>query len=268
MVSVNTKSPDVALRAFSEARPSRFVTISVDDGHPTDLRMADLLDRYRLKATFYVPAHNPERPVLSATDLRALSRRFELGGHTMTHVSLCSVSPQTARHEVVACKQWLEDLTGDRVIAFCYPRGKYDHTRAQIVKEAGFLGARTCKLNLHAFPPDPFDWGVTTHAFRHSHTIQMRHALLEQNFAGAWNYWHTYRGERDWPRHFLCALDRVARTEGIAHLYLHSWEIEQLGAWSLLESIFREIDRRPALTRVTNGDLYALWHTRNLDRTA
>ena len=30
----------------------KYVTISVDDGHPTDLRTVDLLHKYGLKATF------------------------------------------------------------------------------------------------------------------------------------------------------------------------------------------------------------------------
>lgn len=247
---------------------TRFVTISVDDGSLADPRMADLLDRYGLKATFYVPAENPERAVLPERDLRTLARRFELGGHTLSHIPLSSIPPQAARHQVVACKQWLEDLSGERVVSFCYPRGKFDRTIAGIVKEAGFLGARTCKFNLDTFPADPFDWGVTTHAFHHSHAIQMRHALLEQNLQGAWNYWHTYRGERDWLQHFHRALEHVSREGGIAHLYVHSWEIDELGQWDKLEDACQQIEHYPDLERATNGELFELWHLSRASETA
>ena len=70
---------------------SRFITISVDDGHPADLRTAELLSKYGLKATFYVPAENPERAVLGAEGFREIAREFELGGHTMRHVVLNSL---------------------------------------------------------------------------------------------------------------------------------------------------------------------------------
>ena len=40
----------------------RYLTISVDDGHPADLRTADLLARFDIAVTLDVPAVNPERP--------------------------------------------------------------------------------------------------------------------------------------------------------------------------------------------------------------
>lgn len=241
---------------------SRFATISVDDGHPTDLRTAELLTKYGLKATFYTPAQNSERDVLSRSQLRSLAGAFELGGHTMRHVALDRISREQAWTEISDCKRWLEDLTGNWVSSFCYPRGKFDRAIAGLVRRAGFSGARTCQFNLNVFPRDPFCWGVSTHAYSHSHTIQMRHALLEQNFVGAWNYWATHRGERDWARHFLLALEHVAEHGGIAHLYLHSWEIEQMAQWGVLETVFREITRRPQLVSATNGELFGLWQTR------
>ena len=236
-----------------------FVTISVDDGHPTDLKTAELLQKYGLKATFYVPAKNPEREVMSSPLLRQLSGTFELGGHTMNHVPLPSLAEKTARAEILDCKKWLEDLTGRPAVAFCYPKGKFNRATAELVKRAGFMGARTCLFNLHEFPEDPFRWGVTTQAYSHSRTIQMRHALLEGNFSGAWNYWKIYQGAQVWQQHFLRALDHMAEHGGIAHLYMHSWEIDGLGQWELLESVFQAIADRPGLVRATNGDLFALW---------
>jgi peptidoglycan/xylan/chitin deacetylase (PgdA/CDA1 family) len=39
----------------AETAKEKYVTISVDDGHPTDLRTVDLLHKYGLTATFYIP---------------------------------------------------------------------------------------------------------------------------------------------------------------------------------------------------------------------
>jgi peptidoglycan/xylan/chitin deacetylase (PgdA/CDA1 family) len=236
-----------------------FVTISIDDGHPTDLRTADLLQKYGLKATFYVPARNMEREVMSSSALRELSGTFELGGHTMSHVSLRSLSENMALTEIVNCKNWLEDLSGKPVASFCYPKGKFNRATAGLVKKAGFKGARTCLFNLHEFPTDPFLWGVSTHAYTHSHMVQMRHAILERNVAGAWNYWKIYKGTTLWQQHFLLAFDHVAKHGGIAHLYMHSWEIDQLAQWAVLESVFAYIANQPSLARVTNGELFGLW---------
>ena len=231
MVSGRSKLRDKA------SNRSAFVTISVDDGHPTDLRTAELLCKYGLKATFYTPAMNDERAVMSPNDLRQLSTSFELGGHTLNHVSLPSLPRERAWAEIVNCKKWLEILTGKAVVSFCYPKGKFDRATAGLAKRAGFLAARTCLFNLHNFPEDPFRWGVSTHAYSHSHVVQMRHALLERNFAGAWNYWTTYKGTTRWQEQFIRALDHVIEHGGIADLGMHSWEIDAFGHWGVLESV-------------------------------
>jgi peptidoglycan/xylan/chitin deacetylase (PgdA/CDA1 family) len=43
-----------------------YLTVSVDDGSVSDMRAADLLEKYGLKATFYIPATNWERPCCTA----------------------------------------------------------------------------------------------------------------------------------------------------------------------------------------------------------
>ncbi len=241
----------------------RYVTISVDDGHPTDLRTADLLDKYGLAATFYVPAKNPERPVMGVAEIREISGRFEIGGHTMNHLPLSFLPRERAWSEIKEGKMWLENALGHRVISFCYPRGKFNATAAALVKQAGFLGARTCLLNLNNFPRSPFFWGVSTHASPYSKFIQVRHALLEQNFRGVRNFFHTYKGSTEWQPHFVHALDHVESHSGIAHLYLHSWEIADAGDWRKLETIFKAICKRDSLSKVTNGALFEIWKERH-----
>jgi peptidoglycan-N-acetylglucosamine deacetylase len=241
----------------------RYVTISVDDGHPTDLRTADLLDKYGLGATFYIPARNPERPVMSAPQIREISTRFEVGGHTMNHVPLRFLPQVKAWSEVNDGKTWLENLLGRRIISFCYPRGKFNARTAALVKEAGFIGARTCLLNLCDFPQNPYYWGVSTHAAPQSKSIELRHALLEQNFKGAWNFFHIFKGSTMWQPRFLSALDYVEVYGGIAHLYLHSWEIDKAAEWQKLESTFQSIYERKSLSRVSNGSLFEMWNVRH-----
>ena len=74
--------------------------------------LKDLLEKYGLKATFYIPAANRERPVMSRSEIQQLGKRFEIGGHTMNHIALKSLSPERARAEINDGKKWLEDLLG------------------------------------------------------------------------------------------------------------------------------------------------------------
>lgn len=240
----------------------RFVTISIDDGHPSDLHTRDLLREYGLRATFYIPARNAERPTLPASHVRELGEEFEIGAHTFNHVPLTRLPAAAAWREINDSKSWLQDLLGRPVDSFCYPRGKFTSRIAGMVEKAGFLGARTCLFNLNDFPADPFRWGVSTHASSHSRFIQIRHGLLERNFVGLWQYFATFKAETNWLLHFQYALNAVESGGGIAHLYLHSWEIEKLQQWTELERVFRYISQRPTLTTVTNGDLYRMWNPR------
>src|SRR5437879_13418201 len=64
-----------------------YITTSWDDGHQLDLRVAELLTKYRLHGTFYIPkaAENGTR---KAAQVRELSRAFEIGAHPLHHVIL------------------------------------------------------------------------------------------------------------------------------------------------------------------------------------
>jgi hypothetical protein len=113
-------------------------------------------------------------------------------------------------------------------------------------------------FNLHELPRDPFLLGVSTHACFHSTTMQIRHALLERNLRGAWNYITVYRRTSEWRKQFTLSLDHVERHGGVAHLFFHSWEIDLHKEWDKLELTFRDIARRTSLARVSNGDVFRL----------
>jgi peptidoglycan/xylan/chitin deacetylase (PgdA/CDA1 family) len=235
-------------------------TISVDDGHVTDLRTAELLARYGLKGTFYVSPKNPERAVMSKEDIRQINRYFEIGSHGVNHRVLTGLADDELRNEVYGGKKWLEDVLGGPVMSFCYPRGKHDSRVARIVKEASFAGARTSMLNVIDAPSDPFRWGVTTQAYSHSTGVQVRHALLEANFTGLGHFVLAAHMASDWEQNLFRLIDRIAeRGHGIAHLFLHSWEVDELRQWDKLDRVLAAVSSRKEFAPCTNGELFAQW---------
>jgi peptidoglycan/xylan/chitin deacetylase (PgdA/CDA1 family) len=237
----------------------KYVTLSVDDGHPTDLRTVDLLHKYGLTATFYVPGGNAERVVMDAAQIRDIDRQFEVGSHTLNHIRLTHLTAQRAMQEIVDGKKFSEDTLGHEVIAFCYPGGKFNRRIEGQVAEAGFLAGRTCRYFLNDYPKNPFSWDISTYANTYPAYVQVRHCFLEFNFAGAYKYVTTFKSRVPWVAQFICALEDVSRNGGMAHLYFHSWEIDQNGEWDKLESLFKIISQYP-LKPVTNGFLYRRWH--------
>ncbi len=242
--------------------PKAYLTVSVDDGHPTDMRSAELFQRFGLKATFYIPARNLERELMSVHGIREVAQHFEVGSHTFNHTPLNRLSDEEARAEINDGKKWLEDVAGREVVAFSYPKGKFRARSVQLVRGAGFLGARTCMSNVNGFPRNPFLWGVSTHGYSHRAAVQIRHALLEKNFRGMFNFVFTHRLARTWSEHFRHAVDSVEKHGGVAHLYFHSWEIDEQGQWNDLTRLLENISQWKGLVRLTNGDLFKLWHAR------
>jgi peptidoglycan/xylan/chitin deacetylase (PgdA/CDA1 family) len=242
--------------------PEGLVTISVDDGHPNDLRVAEMLSRSKLKATFYVPRSGEGRAILPETEIRALGTGFEIGSHTLNHVPLTQVDDGEAWEEIASGKRWLEDVTGGAMASFCYPRGKVSRRIAALVRRAGFRGARTCMLNLRSWPRDPFYWGASSQAHSHSPVVQIRHAIAEANLTGAVNFALVHRFRRDWVAHFERSLDWVDTHGGVAHLFLHSWEIDDQGDWGRLDRALRSAAERSRLKPVTNGELFEMWWER------
>lgn len=241
----------------------RYVTISVDDGHPTDLRTVDLLHKYGLTATFYVPGTNHERVLMSPSQMREIDRQFEVGSHTMSHIRLTQMRAERARQEIIDGKKFSEDTLGHEVIAFCYPGGKFNRRIEGHVEEAGFLAGRTCRYFLNDYPKNPFRWDISAYANTYPAYVQVRHCLLESNFAGAYRYLTTFKARVPWVAQFLCAIDDVSQNGGMAHLYFHSWEIDQNGEWDKLEALFKVISQSP-LTPVTNGFLFRRWHEKRV----
>ena len=237
----------------------KYVTISVDDGHPTDLRTVDLLVKYGLKATFYIPGANEERTVMNPGQIRDIAQQFEVGSHTLNHLRLTRLPAQRAWREIVDGKKFSEDTLGQEVVSFCYPGGKFNRRVAAQVAEAGFLAGRTCRYFRNDFPRDPFSWDISTYANTYPAYVQVRHCLLEYNFVGAYKYVTTFQSRVPWVEQFVCALKDVSRAGGVAHLYFHSWEIDQNGEWEELERAFQAIAQH-SLTPVTNGFLYRRWH--------
>ncbi|MGA2388683.1 MAG: polysaccharide deacetylase family protein [Candidatus Sulfotelmatobacter sp.] len=243
----------------ADIRKEKYVTISVDDGHPTDLRTVDLLRKYGLTATFYIPGTNHERVVMTSAQIREIDRQFEVGSHTWSHIRLTQMSDERARKEIIDGKKFSEDTLGHEVVAFCYPGGKFNRRIEKHVEEAGFLAGRTCRYFLNDYPSNPFSWDISTYANTYPAYVQVRHCLLECNFAGAYKYLTTFKARVPWVEQFICALEDVSLNGGMAHLYFHSWEIDQNGEWDRLESLFKVISQY-SLTPVTNGFLFRRWH--------
>jgi peptidoglycan-N-acetylglucosamine deacetylase len=233
------------------------ITTSWDDGHPLDLRLAELLDRYGLAATFYIPLSN-SRPTLLPAEIRELSQRFEIGAHTVNHLRLKGLAESQARREIGDSKKRLEDILGKACSIFCFPGGNYGRTHLRMLRDAGFGAARTVEL-LSFERPRTID-GIaviptTIQAYPHRPTAYLRNAAKRFRVDAVWNL--LCGGNRkSWPEFAAVLLKRAAEGGSVFHLWGHSWEIEEAGQWQALEQTLVAISQYRQCARfVTNLEL-------------
>ena len=104
----------VADEVMSKTNRTFVMTTSWDDGHPLDLRVAELLAKSGLTGTFYVP-RSSQKPVMNHSQIRELSNSFEIGAHTLEHVTIDRLPDREARIQLSGSREWIEELDWEKL---------------------------------------------------------------------------------------------------------------------------------------------------------
>ena len=237
-------------------------TCSIDDGHPSDMKTAELLDKHGLNGTFFIPIRNCEGDaVISDAQIGELGRRFEIGSHTYDHRYLKKVDIWQAYHQIADGKKRLEELLGTPVNGFCYPGGRYSRRDVELVKACGFGYARTTMNLCFDAGSRAFEMPTTVQFYPHDRAVYIR------NFGGSGNWHRRVEGLRlalaheNWIKRLYAMFDYACRRNGIFHLWGHSKQIDELNAWHDLDAFFGHVAGRVATPdRLNNEQLAARAH--------
>ena len=142
---------------------SRCLVITFDDGYEANFSIAaPILDTMNLPATFFITTGFIDSDVVAPwdeklsiksqwmtwNDVAKLSRQgFDIGGHTVSHVSLADVSEDVAIREIHDCKSVLESKLEKKIVHFAYPFGGRDNISEggkALVKDAEFECCVSC----------------------------------------------------------------------------------------------------------------------------
>ena len=232
------------------------LTTSWDDGHPLDFRIADLLSRYGLTGTFYIP-QRCHTPTMSAKEVAELSRYFEIGAHTMNHVHLDSCGDETAEREIGESKKWVEQTAGKPCEMFCPPGGRFNGRRLAQIAAAGFKGLRTVEM-ISVAKPAARDgllmMSTSLQAHPHLPTVYIQN-ILKRRGRNLWLY-ITKGREPDWVKLAHSLLHSALSHGGVFHLWGHSWELEESKQWARLEDVLKMMsEHRNAAPCVTNSQV-------------
>lgn len=193
------------------------IVTSWDDGSQLDIKLSELLLRYELPGIFYISTVCELLPI----DIKKLQTNgFKIGGHTNSHPQDMKLLDHDEQFEEIKTnKEWLEEIIGDRIKSFCYPRGRYNDVTIEILKELGFEEARTTTIFNTEEPEDIFRIQTSIHTFPNR---------------------PEYRGQH-WLDLAKATFDLAKSKNGYFHVWGHSWEIDLYDEWDNVEKLFKYI---------------------------
>lgn len=142
------------LRTGKVAR--KYVVLTFDDAYHDFLDNAvPTLLHHQVPATLFVVAgqvgklsqwHNPGRwrKLLTWKEVKeVVALGFEIGGHSMNHPDLTTVSDHKLQAEVTMSREILQEKLGESIDGFAYPEGAYGLREVKAVRKAEYQYAVT-----------------------------------------------------------------------------------------------------------------------------
>jgi peptidoglycan/xylan/chitin deacetylase (PgdA/CDA1 family) len=234
-------------------------SLSIDDGHPLDMRMAEMLMRHEMRATFYVPLRNSEGPpVLAAPALRELAQYFEIGSHTLDHRHLNQLDVHEALRQIHDGKAALQDRLGKKVAGFCYPGGQYHALHSMMVQSAGFSYARTVKNLYLSAGESCYEMPTTLQFYPHPYAILLRNFISQRDWKLRRKAFGVVVHESGWLERLYLLINYAARSGGVCHLWCHSLDVDRLKLWKRLDELLAYAAQQfTAPQRLDNAQLLA-----------
>ena len=232
----------------------KIITTSWDDGHELDFKLAGLLNKYDLPATFYIPRTNLEHSVMSEAQVKELAGKFEIGGHTLSHIRLSNVNNKVIDHEVSGSFKWLSDLLGYPPVSFCFPGGVFNGSAVSSVFKAGYQFARTTELLSTQPVYDNKLMPTTVQLYEHPVLSYFKNTAKRKRWTSMLQ-WLKSNTEKDISKLTEFYLKRIEETGGCFHLWGHSWEIEEFGLWKKTEQVLKILSQQTGFVHLQNGDI-------------
>ena len=231
------------------------VTLSFDDGHPNDLRLARILRRLGLRATFYIPLANSENELMTRVELLKIrDMGFEIGSHGLTHRRLHTMEELEARREFYLSRRGLEKILEEPVRGFCFSGGKTRHPLSLWAAQEGYDYCRTTRMfrqsrmRLRNLLHTSLQW------YPHGYSGYLRHLLRRPK---AYALAEFVRCKRPLLAGTAASLFDEALSQGRPfHLWGHSYEFVGREDWRNLEAFLEGIAGRSGVAYVNNSELF------------
>lgn len=226
---------------------AKAVTFSYDDGVPQDKRLAELFDRYGMKATFNFNCEGLRSLNFTKEEIREifLSKGHEIAIHGAYHRANGSLRPIEGIRDVLECRLELEEKC-DRIIrGMAYPdsgitlmgqTSSYESIKNYLI-ELDVAYARTLGGDNNSFrlPEDFHAWMPTAH-----HTNPRIMEYIDEFL------------QLDISQKMYCAR-RIPR---LLYIWGHSYEFDRNDNWDLMEEMCQKLANNNDIWYATNIEIY------------
>ena len=138
------------LPVYSVEREGKYVSLTFDAawGNEDTQQLIDILERYGVKATFFVVGQWVDKYPESVKALHDAGH--EVMNHSDRHPHMTKLSPREISAELNACNDKIQAVTGARPTLFRCPYGEYDDNVIAAVRQMG--------MNAVQWDVDSLDW--------------------------------------------------------------------------------------------------------------
>jgi peptidoglycan/xylan/chitin deacetylase (PgdA/CDA1 family) len=129
----------------STAEADLNVSITFDDGNADQMPAVQMLTDHGMHGTFFIITNRvgrPDSPYMSWSQVQSIyDAGNEIGGHTLNHEHLPTLTPEQQQTEICGGRQSLLQR-GYPQVSFAYPFGDHDAVSEGLVEQCGYLSGR------------------------------------------------------------------------------------------------------------------------------
>ena len=230
---------------FPEGR-GKAVTFSYDDGARSDLRLAEIFDKYGVKGTFNLCGGfigNSDRLTVEEMKTLFLDKGHEIACHGFEHTAPGMLRPFEGVQEYLNDRLALESALGRIIRGLAYPNSgitslgngaSYENIRGYL-SDLGFMYARSLAGDNNRFrlPDDWFNWVPTMH--------------------------HDNPNALAWAQEFVDVDTNKpyfpSNAPRLLYIWGHSFEFENKNNWEHIEDILKIVANREDIWYATNIEI-------------
>lgn len=181
------------------AVPETVVSLTFDDGDADQVTAVPIMAQHQFKGTFFIISGQVGAPgYLTRSDLATIAANGnEIGGHTVTHPDLTTVSTDEMRRQVCNDRVTLSNW-GYTVTSFAYPYTALNSTAEGVVRDCGYNSARSlgdlasvhgcsgCDVSAPIPPGDPYNLAAVDEIDSTWTLAEMQSVVTTAEAVGGW----------------------------------------------------------------------------------